>query len=157
METRTLFQPVAEAEVSPAVQAATPAPETTPSQPIEPPAQRCVVDADHSKSRWDYQAVSALEIVSLEVTNRDGSAPWTTGEPRVSAVMRNTTGQFLNYPSLQVSASEPSLTPHQGDATDHEHPIQCSDRCGCSNRPGWIQSASSARQREPDSCVYRPG
>jgi len=53
----------------------------------------------------------ALEIVSLVVTNSDGTAPWSSGQPVVRAVMRNTTGHFLNYPGVHLGVSIPGLEP----------------------------------------------
>jgi hypothetical protein len=68
-----------------------------------------VVNDDFSNTRWACDTVSALEIVSVTVSNADGSSPWTHGQPVAKAVLRNTTGQFLNYPGVQFEVSWPSL------------------------------------------------
>ena len=82
-----------------------------PPAPLPPPTPKCVAEPELASSRWQCETVGALEIVSVKVTNADGSSPWTTGQPRVSAVLRNVTGQFLNYPGLQVAASAAALQP----------------------------------------------
>jgi hypothetical protein len=86
-----------------------PADELAPGpQPIAP---ACVPAPQGEASRWQCETVSALEIVSVKVTNAGGTGPWTLGAPSVRAVMRNTTGRFLNYPGVQVAASTPALQP----------------------------------------------
>ena len=86
-----------------------PAVEDAIAEPPEPPA--CVVVNDFNTSRWACETVSALEVVSLKVINGDGTSPWSSGPPYVRALMRNTTGQFLNYPGVQIGASEAALLP----------------------------------------------
>lgn len=76
-----------------------------------PIAPVCVPAPGSEPSRWQCETVSALELMSVKVTNADGTEPWTFGAPSVRAVMRNTTGQFLNYPGVQVAASTPALQP----------------------------------------------
>ena len=71
----------------------------------------CVADRAET-SLWACETVSALEIVSLAVSNDDGSTPWSGGRPLVSAVMRNTSGKFLNYPGIRVDAAPTSLQQH---------------------------------------------
>jgi hypothetical protein len=105
-----LFVPVTEEPTPPGAQ--TPAPEDPVALP--PPARKCVESQDPGSYVWECDTVSALEIVSLKVTNADGSAPWSVGQPRVTGLMRNLTGMFLNYPSLQIAASAPSLKPSFG-------------------------------------------
>lgn len=78
----------------------------------EPPAvaPACVETEDFTQTRWECGTVSALEVVSVSVT-------WTGGQPTARAVMRNTTGEFLNYPGVQIDVSEPALRPsHARDA-----------------------------------------
>lgn len=77
----------------------------------QPVAPACVVSDDLTHSRAACDTVSALEILSVRVTNDDGTSPWTHGQPVAKAVMRNTTGQFLNYPGVQIDVSAPSLAP----------------------------------------------
>lgn len=77
----------------------------------EPIAPVCRPAPETDTSRWECETVSALEIMSVKVTNADGTEPWSFGAPAVRAVMRNTTGQFLNYPGVQVAASTPALQP----------------------------------------------
>ncbi len=105
------FEPVSdEPEALPIQPTTTPPPPATPVT-LPPAAPKCIVDENFGHLVWECETVSALEIVSIKVTNANGSSPWTTGQPRVTAVMRNTLGTFINYPSLQVAASAPSLQP----------------------------------------------
>lgn len=97
-----------ELQGSPAVEAAPVAPEPLAPQPVRP---ACVPTTDFQDSRWACDTVSALEVVSLEVINADGSAPWSGGAPYVRTWLRNTTGQFLNYPGVAISASTSDLSP----------------------------------------------
>ena len=82
------------------------APEPLAPEPVRP---ACVPTADFQDSRWACDTVSALEVVRLEVLNADGTSPWTGGPPYVRAWLRNTTGQFLNYPGVEVSTSTTAL------------------------------------------------
>ncbi len=75
----------------------------------------CVASDDFRTSRWACETVGALEIVSAKVQNADGTSPWTYGAPAVRAVMRNTTGDFLNYPGVQVGVSVAELQPRQSN------------------------------------------
>lgn len=80
--------------------------ETPAAQPVAP---ACVASEDFTHSRWECGTVSALQLVTVTVTNSDGTSPWTQGQPQVKAVLRNTTGEFLNYPGVQLAVSWPSL------------------------------------------------
>ena len=86
-----------------------PAVETAPEEVTAPAAPACVVINDFRTARSECDTVSALQVVSVKVQNHDGSSPWTYGAPVVRAVLRNTTGDFLNYPGLEVRASAPAL------------------------------------------------
>lgn len=86
-------------------------PQQEPARSPPPPAA-CVVDSPASGTgSWQCETVRALEVVSVKVTNADGSEPWSSGQPQVSSLLRNSTGQFLNYPGVQVSASLSALRP----------------------------------------------
>lgn len=98
------FEPVAE-DLLPVPLPSQPAIVPAAPVPLPPPVKKCVADTGFDSSRWECETVSALQIVGLKVTNTDGSEPWTHGQPRVITVMRNVTGAWLNYPSVQVVTS----------------------------------------------------
>lgn len=69
-------------------------------------AGRCVADETFSKPLvWACDTVKAMRVQSIEVTNADGTKPWTKGLPRVSAQVQNTSDQFINYPGLRFDAA----------------------------------------------------
>ena len=72
----------------------------------QPPAvaPACVATDGFEDAAWECRTVSALEILAVTVT-------WNSGQPTASAVMRNTTGVWLNYPGVQIDATEPALQP----------------------------------------------
>ncbi len=66
---------------------------------------RCVPDETHSVLVWACDTVAAMRVQTLEVTNADGTKPWTKGAPRVSAFVQNTSSHFINYPGMRFEAS----------------------------------------------------